>query len=177
MLFGDVNPEGHLPVTFYRDTNELPEFTDYSMKGRTYRYMQNEALYPFGYGLSYTKYEYSDVKANADTVGEDGITVSATVKNVGDVAGCETVQVYVKVAKEGTPNAQLKGIRKVSLAPGESKTVEVKLPKEAFGLFDTEGKLQIEKGDVRVYVGGQAPDTRSEKLTGSKVAELALVIA
>ncbi len=177
MLFGDVNPEGHLPVTFYRDTNELPEFTDYSMKGRTYRYMQNEALYPFGYGLSYTKYEYSDVKANTDTVGEDGITVSATVKNVGDMAGTETVQVYVKVVKENTPNAQLKGIRKVSLAPGETKTVEVKLPKEAFGLFDTEGKLQIEKGDVRVYVGGQAPDTRSEKLTGNKVAELALVIA
>ncbi len=177
MLFGDVNPEGHLPVTFYRDTNELPEFTDYSMKGRTYRYMQNEALYPFGYGLSYTKYEYSDVKANTDTVGEDGITVSATVKNVGDMAGTETVQVYVKVVKENTPNAQLKGIRKVSLAPGETKTVEVKLPKEAFGLFDAEGKLQIEKGDVRVYVGGQAPDTRSEKLTGNKVAELALVIA
>lgn len=177
MLFGEVNPEGHLPVTFYRDTNELPEFTDYSMKGRTYRYMKSEALYPFGYGLSYTKYEYTDVKASAEAVGEDGVTVAATVKNVGKVAGTETVQVYVKVAKEDAPNAQLKGIAKVSLSPGEAKTVEIQLPKEAFGLFDTEGKLQVEKGKVRIYVGGQAPDLRSEKLTGQKVTELTLVIA
>ncbi len=176
VLFGDVNPEGHLPVTFYRDTNELPAFTDYSMKGRTYRYMQNEALYPFGYGLSYTQYNYSDVKADKTAVGEDGVTISATVQNTGAMAGTETVQVYVKVMKEDTPNAQLKGIAKVSLAQGEAKTVTIKLPKEAFGLFDTEGRLQIESGDVRVYVGGQAPDTRSEKLTGQKVTELALVI-
>ncbi len=176
MLFGDVNPEGHLPITFYYDTNELPEFTDYSMKGRTYRYMKNEALYPFGYGLSYTKYEYTDVKASTAAVSEDGVTITATVKNTGAMAGTETVQVYVKVEKEDAPNAQLKGIKKVSLAPGEEKTVEIHLPKEAFGLCDVEGKLQVEKGDVKVYVGGQAPDTRSEKLTGQKVAEVALVI-
>ncbi len=176
ILFGDANPEGHLPITFYRSLEELPEFTDYSMKGRTYRYMQGEALYPFGYGLSYTKYAYVDVKADAATVGSDGVTVTAVVKNIGDRAGVETVQTYVKVVKDGTPNAQLKGIKKVALAPSEEKTVQIHLPKEAFGLYDMDGKLQIAKGEVRIYVGGQAPDARSEKLTGQKVEAITLRI-
>ncbi len=176
ILFGDVNPEGHLPITFYRNTDELPDFTDYSMKGRTYRYMQTEALYPFGYGLSYTKYEITDVKASADKVGEDGIDVTATIKNTGHMAGAETVQVYVKVEKEDAPNAQLKGLKKVSLSSGEEKTVQLHLPKEAFGLYDEEGKFQISKGEVKVYVGNHAPDKRSEELTGQKVTELTLRI-
>lgn len=175
MLFGDVNPEGHLPVTFYYDTKELPEFTDYSMKGRTYRYMKNEALYPFGYGLSYTGYEYQDVKVSTTAVGADGVTVSATVKNTGDRAGVETVQAYVKVMKEDAPNAQLKGICKVSLAPGEAKEVSLFLPAEAFGLYDEEGNFVIGK-EAKIYVGGQAPDGRSEKLTGKKVTEFAVTV-
>ena len=176
VLFGDANPEGHLPVTFYHSTEELPEFTDYSMKGRTYRYMQQEALYPFGYGLSYTRYEFTDVKADTEKVGEEGITISANIKNTGSVAGAETVQVYVKVVKENTPNAQLKGLKKVALLPGEEKTVQIHLPKEAFGLFDEEGKWQMQKGEVKVYVGNHAPDHRSEELTGQKVKELSFVI-
>lgn len=176
VLFGDANPEGHLPVTFYHSTEELPAFTDYSMKGRTYRYMQQEALYPFGYGLSYTRYEFTDVKADTEKVGEQGITISANIKNAGSVAGAETVQVYVKVVKENTPNAQLKGLKKVALLPGEEKTVQIHLPKEAFGLFDEEGKWQMQKGEVKVYVGNHAPNHRSEELTGQKVNELSFVI-
>lgn len=176
VLFGDANPEGHLPVTFYHSTEELPEFTDYSMKGRTYRYMQQEALYPFGYGLSYTRYEFTDVKADTEKVGEEGITISANIKNTGSVAGAETVQVYVKVVKENTPNAQLKGLKKVALLPGEEKTVQIHLPKEAFGLFDEEGKWQMQKGEVKVYVGNHAPDRRSEELTGQKATELSFMI-
>ena len=176
ILFGEKNPEGKLPVTFYRSTDELPAFTDYSMKNRTYRYMQSEALYPFGYGLSYTDFTYSDVKASAEKVGADGVDITATVTNSGKTAGTETVQVYVKVCREGTPNAQLKGIRKVALAAGESKTVTLHLPKEALGVFDENGELQV-NGEVKVYVGGQAPDTRSAKLTGKTVTELTLSIA
>lgn len=176
ILFGEKNPEGKLPVTFYRSTDELPAFTDYSMKNRTYRYMQSEALYPFGYGLSYTDFTYSDVKASAEKVGADGVDITATVTNSGKTAGTETVQVYVKVCREGTPNAQLKGIRKVALAAGESKTVTLHLPKEALGVFDENGELQV-NGEVKVYVGGQAPDTRSVKLTGKTVTELTLSIA
>ena len=93
ILFGEKNPEGKLPVTFYRSTDELPAFTDYSMKNRTYRYMQSEALYPFGYGLSYTDFTYSDVKASAEKVGADGVDITATVTNSGKTAGTETVQV------------------------------------------------------------------------------------
>jgi len=176
ILFGEKNPEGKLPVTFYRSTDELPEFTDYSMKGRTYRYMKSEALYPFGYGLSYTTFAYSNVAVSSSQVGEDGVDVTATVTNTGKLAGGETVQVYVKVCRENTPNAQLKGIRKLHLKAGESVQVALHLPKEAFGLYDEDGVLQIAEGDVKVYVGGQAPDARSEKLTGNKVTELALSI-
>lgn len=177
ILFGEKNPEGKLPVTFYYSTEELPEFTDYSMKGRTYRYMQNEALYPFGYGLSYSSYEFSDVKSSSDTVGKEGIDITTTVRNTGSMAGAETVQVYVKVCREDTPNAQLKGLCKVELAPAEEKTVKLHLPAEAFGLFDEEGKLRIRKGEVLVYVGGQAPDQRSEHLLGRKMQRLSLQIA
>lgn len=176
IIFGEKNPEGKLPVTFYRSTDELPEFTDYSMKGRTYRYMQSEALYPFGYGLSYTTFAYSNVSASSNQVGEDGIDVTATVTNTGKLAGGETVQVYVKVCRDNTPNAQLKGIRKLHLKAGESAQVSLHLPKEAFGLYDEDGVLQIAEGDVKVYIGGQAPDSRSEKLTGNRVTEFDLNI-
>ena len=176
ILFGEKNPEGKLPVTFYRNTADLPEFTDYSMKGRTYRYMQNEALYPFGYGLSYTDFEYSNISVTAENAGADGVIVKATVKNVGKMAGGETVQVYVKVCKEGTPNAQLKGIKKLFLQAGESADVCIKLSREALGAFDENGELQI-GGEIKVYVGGQAPDTRSAKLTGKQDAEFDLTIA
>ncbi len=174
LLFGDVNPEGKLPITFYRTSEELPEFTDYSMKGRTYRYMQNEALYPFGYGLSYTDYRITDVKASSDTLGEEGIKVCAKVKNNGKMDGVDTIQVYVKIDEEGTPNPQLKGIAKVALKAGEEKEVLVSLKKEAFGLFDEQGKFQYATGKAIVYVGDQQPDTRSEKLTGKKVAALTI---
>ena len=176
VLFGEANPEGHMPVTFYRSLEDLPPFTDYSMKGRTYRYMEKEALYPFGYGLSYTKYEFTDVKVNTDKVGRDGIDITAAVKNCGNMAGAETVQVYVRVEKQGAPNAQLKGLKKVMLAPGEAKNVKIHLPAEAFGLFDEDGKFQIENGNVLVYVGGHAPDARSEKLTNQKLAKFELVV-
>lgn len=177
ILFGRRCPEGKLPVTFYRSIEELPAFTDYSMKGRTYRYMTGEALYPFGYGLSYTTFSYTDVKADGDRIGPDGITITATVKNTGSMAGAETVQAYVKVCGEGTPNAQLKGIRKLRLVPGEEVKVSIPLPAEAFGLYDEEGKFRIRKGRAEVYLGGQAPDARSAQLTGCRPAKLVFTIA
>ena len=172
VLFGDKNPEGRLPVTFYRSTQELPEFTDYSMKGRTYRYMENEALYPFGYGLSYTDFTYDNVKVSSELVNEEGITVSAVLSNTGEQEGTETVQVYVKADREGTPNPQLKGIRKVSLKPGESKEITVTLPASAFALYDEQAVNRVSEGNYLIYIGGSQPDSRSEKLTGKKLASL-----
>lgn len=174
VLFGDKNPEGRLPVTFYRSTEELPEFTDYSMKGRTYRYMENEALYPFGYGLSYTDFTYSNEKLSSDLIKEEGITVSTVLTNTGDLEGTETVQVYVKADREGTPNPQLKGIRKVTLKPGESREVTVTLPLEAFALYDEQAVNRVSEGNYQVYIGGSQPDRRSEKLTGKKPVSLAV---
>lgn len=168
VLFGEKNPEGRMPLTFYRETEELPEFTDYSMKGRTYRYMKSEALYPFGYGLSYTSFAYADAKLSTDTVTKDGAKISVTVTNTGERAGVETVQVYVKADREGTPNAQLKGIAKVSLEAGEQKCVTIKLPVNAFGLYDEEGVCRVQKGRYLVSIGTCQPESRSEKLAGQK---------
>ncbi len=176
ILFGERNPEGKLPVTFYRSTDDLPDFTDYSMKERTYRYMTKEALYPFGYGLSYTDFCCEQVKADTAVLGKEGVTVSAVVKNTGDRKGGETVQAYIKICREGSPNAQLKGIKKLHLAPGEEAKVEIHLPKEAFGLYNEDGKLAFYPGEAEIYLGCQAPDTRSAALTGKSVAKLTVTI-
>lgn len=174
LLFGAYSPEGKLPVTFYRTTEELPEFTDYSMKNRTYRYMEKEALYPFGFGLSYTSFALRDVKLSSEKIAADGeIKVSAKIKNTGAVAGGETVQVYVKFsgAAGGTlsvPNFQLKGLRKMYLEPGEEKEAEVTLDARAFALYNKEAELVLEKGVYTVYVGMQQPDKRSAALTGGE---------
>ena len=187
ILFGDANPEGKLPITFYYSTEELPEFTDYSMADRTYRYMENEAMYPFGFGLSYTTFELSDVSLSKEELdpGTDtadggksdaGITVTATLTNTGNMDGAQTVQVYVKVDREGTPNAQLKGLKKVWLSRGESKKVSIPLTADAFGLFDDTGKKLLTEGRCLVYVGTCQPDQRSAALTGQKIKPLEVKI-
>ncbi|GFR39117.1 glycosyl hydrolase [Insulibacter thermoxylanivorax] len=174
LLFGEYSPEGKLPVTFYRSTEELPEFTDYSMKGRTYRYMEQDALYPFGYGLSYTNFELSDVKVDTDKVTDAGVTVTAKIRNTGQMRGGETVQVYVKVERDGTPNPQLKGLKKVHLDPQEEQEVTIHLPLDAFGLYDEEAIKRVYAGEFSVYVGTTQPDRRSRALTGKEPVKLTL---
>ena len=173
-LFGEVNPQGKLPVTFYHSDADLPSFTDYAMKGRTYRYIETEPLYPFGYGLSYTRFTFNDAAVSVGTAGPDGVDVSVTVRNEGSRAGTETVEVYVKAERPGTPNAQLKGLAKVSLQPGEEQRVTVHLPLAALALCDEAGVSQVLPGDYTLWVGGSQPDTRSITLTGQAPARLAL---
>ena len=172
MLFGDYSPEGKLPVTFYRTSEELPAFTDYAMKGRTYRYMEKEALYPFGYGLSYTDFSLTDVSISSEKIGAGAtVRVSAKLKNTGAMDGAETVQVYVKAMQgENAPNYQLKGLKKVSLKAGETCTVELELTDKAFALYDTDAKYMLQKGSYEVYVGTGQPDARTIALTGKKPA-------
>jgi len=169
ILFGEYSPEGKLPITFYRTTEELPDFTDYSMANRTYRYMKNEALYPFGYGLAYTDFELSNVSVSTQKIipGEK-VICTADLKNTGDMPGAETVQIYVKVKREGAPNWQLKGFKKVFLNPGESKTISMELSDAAFGLYDNEGNLVLHEGEYEVFIGTSQPDARSIRLTGKK---------
>ncbi len=179
VLFGEKNPEGRLPVTFYKTTEELPAFTDYAMKDRTYRYMKNDALYPFGYGLSYTDFTYADAALSAETVTEKGVDLSVKVKNNGLREGTETVQVYIGAEPADSaakvPNAQLKGIKKCTLKPGEEKEVKIHLPIEAFALYDEEARFLVHKGKYHVSVGGQGPDKRSEELTGKPVLKMVLL--
>ena len=170
ILFGEANPEGKLPVTFYRTTEELPAFEDYSMKGRTYRYMKQKALYPFGYGLSYTTYSYENAKlVSNDICGEAGVILRAEVRNTGVMDGTETVQIYVGLERDEAPNPQLKKIVKVSLKAGESKQVEAVLPKEAFMLYDEKGEHVLYPGTYHIYMGGSQPDARSLELTKKEV--------
>lgn len=171
ILFGDFSPEGKLPVTFYRTTEELPEFTDYSMKNRTYRYMKNEALYPFGYGLSYT-----DISCTNEMIHSQGgdFSVSATLSNKGDMDGSETLQVYVKVCQKDAPNWQLKALKKVNLKKGEKKDVSLKLSEADFALYNEEGKKVLHPGDYEVYVGTSQPDARSIALTGKSPVKLSV---
>ena len=170
ILFGEANPEGKLPVTFYRTTEELPAFEDYSMKGRTYRYMKQKALYPFGYGLSYTTYSYENAKLVSDDIcGEAGVILRAEVRNTGVMDGTETVQIYVGLERDEAPNPQLKKIVKVPLKAGESKQIEAVLPKEAFMLYDERGEHVLYPGTYHIYMGGSQPDARSLELTKKEV--------
>lgn len=182
ILFGDVNPEGKLPVTFYRTTEELPDFEDYSMKGRTYRYMKQKPLFPFGYGLSYTTYEYLDAALESAPISfspdaEEGAVLRMKVRNAGAMDGTETVQVYVGLEKEGAPNPQLKQIAKVPLKAGETKEVRLSLPKEAFLLYDEEGKRRLYPGTYHIYAGGSQPDERSRELTGKTVQHFTVCVS
>ena len=136
--------------------------------------MEQEALYPFGYGLSYTSFTYEKREVIQEV---DGVKVKVLLQNTGRMRGTETVQVYVKALRPGTPNVQLKGIRKVALAPGEKQEVCVFLPWEAFSLCGEDGARRVEDGPYMVYVGGSQPDMRSEKLTGMCIPGIPIEIS
>jgi beta-glucosidase len=172
LLFGDRSPSARLPVTFYRTMAELPAFNDYSIKNRTYRYMENLALYPFGYGLGYTKFEYGKIKLSERKINAgDPITCSVRVRNTGTTAGNEIVQIYVKdrEASVEVPRWQLRGVRSVPLEAGAEAEVEFTVDSRGMALFDYDGKCVLEPGIFTVYIGGSQPDPRSEELTGVKV--------
>jgi beta-glucosidase len=174
VLFGDYNPGGRLPVTFVKSLEQLPPFRDYSMKNRTYRYLEEKPLYPFGYGLSYTSFEYTNLKVNQrefHTGQIEEVQVTVEVENTGKMTGDEVVQLYVKdvEASVAVPRWELKGFKRLKLKPGEKKEVEFKLGPRQLALIDEEGKCLLEPGLFRIYVGGQQPDNRSKELTEKEV--------
>jgi len=172
MLFGDYSPSGRLPVTFYKTSEELPDFRDYSMENRTYRYMKQEALYPFGYGLSYTKFKYS-VPVLSDTNIRAGldIDVYTYVTNTGSTKSEEVVQLYLQDEEASTcvPKWQLAGIKKICLETGESAKVQFHVTARQMCIIDDEGCCILEPGEFRVYIGGSQPDSRSMKLLTTQV--------
>ena len=172
LLFGDYSPSGRLPVTFYRSDRDLPDFEDYSMENRTYRFFGGMPLYPFGYGLCYTRFEYSHISVNRASVEEgNSVEVRAAVRNAGSFESDEIVQLYLQDLEAGTrvPKRQLAGFRRVHLKPGETAEVVFPVTARQMALIDDAGNCILEPGVFRVFVGGSQPDPRSEELTGSPV--------
>ncbi|MGD8781238.1 MAG: glycoside hydrolase family 3 C-terminal domain-containing protein [Ignavibacteria bacterium] len=159
ILFGDYNPSGRLPVTFYKSHNQLPDFNNYDMHGRTYRYFEGEPLYPFGFGLSYTTFSYSNIllEDNVISVG-DSTTLTVDVTNTGGKNGEEVVQLYIKADKDHKAIKTLKGFKRISLKPGETKTVSFEItPDKLSGWID--GKdFTVEKDDYFLMVGASSKD-------------------
>ena len=170
VIFGDVNPSGRLCITFPKSVSQLPAFEDYSMKGRTYRYMTEEPLYPFGFGLSYTNYSYSNIKTDKDKIKKgQSVLVTATVTNTGKTAGEEVAQLYITDVKASapTPLYALKGTKRVKLAAGESKEVSFEVTPQMMELVTVTGEKVIEPGDFKVYIAGSTPSALSVKLGGA----------
>lgn len=175
LVFGKVSPSGKLPITFPKSLAQLPDFNDYSMKGRTYRYMAAEPMYPFGYGLSYGNFVYDNFKATSATIKTTQDTeVKATVTNNGKMEADEVVQLYLSaqdVKAFEAPLLSLKGFKRIHLKPGESTEVSFKLTPELLTLYNNEGKGVVSKGKVKVFIGGSSPLKRSQDLGLSKPAE------
>ena len=167
VLFGDYNPAGRLPVTFYKSVYQLPPFEDYNMNGRTYRYFEGKPLYPFGYGLSYTKFGYSNLTLPDNIKAGDNVIVSVEVQNTGKTAGDEVVQLYVKDVESSVmvPVHSLQGFKRIHLEQGEKRVVEFKLNRKQLSVIkvnkNNEVNYVIEPGFFEISVGGTQPGTSS----------------
>lgn len=172
LLFGIYSPSGKLPVTFYESDADIPDFTDYDMANRTYRYFEGTPLYPFGYGLSYTKFEYS--RGRLEDNGD--ITVSCVVKNVGERGGYEKVQLYAEpVAPEcRVPKYELKGFKAIYLEAGEETRVTFSVPRKTLLLVNEDGERFETKNGFRFYISGGQPDERTRALTGTGPVTLSI---
>jgi len=161
LIAGDFSPSGRLPVTVYRSADQLPPFKDYGMAGRTYRYFGGEALYPFGHGLSYTRFSYGKPTLKAVVAAGDRVKVTAPVTNTGGRDGDEVVQLYVtRPGVAGAPVRALKGFKRISLKAGETRAVTFELDAGAFSTVDEAGRRSVEPGAVQLWIGGGQPISR-----------------
>ena len=167
VLFGDYNPGGRLPVTFYRDTIDLPRFDDYNMAGRTYRFFEGKALYPFGHGLSYTTFGYTKLRASAPTLPANGtVTIRVDVTNTGTRAGDEVVQLYVRhpASKVARPKRDLRGFQRITLEPGRTRTVSFPLAASSLAYWDEATHAWVvEHAPVSIEVGASSADIRARR--------------
>ena len=167
VLFGDYNPGGKLPVTFYRSNDDLPDFLDYSMKNRTYRYFTGQPQYAFGYGLSYTSFAVGKGRLSAKTMKKDGrVTLTVPVSNTGTREGTETIQVYVKAFDDaGAPIKELKGFQKLSLAAGQTAKATITLDGEAFEYYNEMiDELSVRPGRYQILYGTSSRDEDLQSL-------------
>jgi len=176
ILFGKTSPSGKLPVTFYKDTSDLPEFTDYAMENRTYRYYGGTPLYPFGYGLSYGNIEV--MSANISARNEEEVLVTATLKNTGTIATEDVVQVYIKNLESAytVTNVSLCGFQRVSLNEDEKQDIQLSIPMKSFCVYNDMGECIIDGSQYELYVGTSMPDERSVSLTGKKPIKISVTL-
>jgi len=154
VLFGDYNPSGRLPVTFYQSADQLPPFTDYSMKGRTYRYFTGQPLFPFGFGLSYTTFKYSNLRVPKQAAAGEPVKVAVDLENTGKVAGEEVVELYVK-SPQGEAVRSLQDFTRVPLRPGEHKTMQFTLDPAQLSHVTAGGRRRVDPGMLEISVGGK----------------------
>ena len=174
ILAGDTNPSAKLPITIYKGDHDMPDFEDYNMKGRTYRYIDGDALYPFGFGLSYTNYKYDNAKLVAADA--EKITVSTEVENVGGTAGKEIIQVYAAYtdSRVATPHWQLCSLKSIPLEAGEKKEVTLDIDRYWVKAVTMDGERVDPDGKITLYIGGHQPDSVSNKLLGYSCLEIEL---
>jgi beta-glucosidase len=185
VLFGDYSPAGRLPVTYYKSIDQIPSFENYDMEGKTYRFFRQDPLYPFGFGLSYTTFAYSNLSIPEKAIAGEKVTVSVTVTNTGKIEGDEVVELYLTDEKATTPRPvrQLEGFKRVNLKAGESKDVEFVLQPRQFSIINNKEKRVVEPGYFTISVGGKQPGfkgyldpsftqvvTGRIRLTGNEVA-------
>ncbi len=162
VIFGDYNPGGRLPVTFYKSAADLPPFESYEMSGRTYKYFTGEPLYPFGYGLSYTSFGYDNLSATRECQIGDTVRIAVAIKNTGKMAGAEVVQLYVSYppASVPMPIRTLKGFKRIHLRPGEQKTVAFAIPSATFAIINDNNEPIVLPGEYELSVGGGQPGSK-----------------
>jgi beta-glucosidase len=179
IIFGKASPSGRLPITFPKLLSQLPPYEEYSMKGRTYRYMQEEPMYPFGFGLSFTKFNYSDIKLSSPTI-KKGLSVDVEVKvaNTGSIDADEVVQLYITNLETGipTPLYALKGMKRVSLKAGSSEQVRFTITPEMLTLINEKGESLQQPGSYKISIAGSLPGNRSEALGGAKAQQVTLTM-
>ncbi len=174
VLFGDVSPAGRFPFTVPKSVDQLPDFKNYSMEGRTYKYMTKEPLFPFGYGLSYTQFEYSDIKLDKQVLKQgEKVEVSVYVKNTGGISGDEVIQLYISSPRTDfrVPLYDLKGFERFHLEAEESKTIKFQLNTDDFMNINEEGEKVLVPGEYIIYTGGSLPSQRSIELGASQYLE------
>ena len=156
-ILGKTNPGGRLPITYCKDPDRLPDFEDYTLPGHSYRYMDSNVLFPFGFGLSYTTFAYSDIRMKKGAGGT--VKVGAKVTNTGKVAGDEVVQLYVRSPKSSGDRRRhhLEGFKRIALKPGETKNAVFTLAKEQLMQFGVDGKQTLAKGEYELFIGGGQP--------------------
>ena len=177
LIFGEYSPSGKLPVTFYRNDNHLPDFEDYSMDNRTYKFFKEKPLYPFGFGLSYTSFSYYDMQAKkVKFVPEEDVEVTVKVCNTGEREADEIVECYLRdeEASVRVPIHKLCGMKRVTLKPGEETTVTFVIEGKQFTIINEEGEHLYEPGKFTLYAGGCQPDAYSEELSGCKTAAVTI---